>query len=145
MHDLKALFNAKKIRIVCADDVYYSLEALRVIFTNMGLIEFCTFVNNGRQLVDYFTEQIDFAGAPRDEINIVIADYEMPIMTGLEAVKEIRAIFTVMNQRLLKKHQIKNNKNLVSNRSKKDYKQLEMPTFILSSTHTHKGFREFML
>ena len=97
MNDLKALFNANKIRIVCADDVFYSLEALRVVFTNMGLIEYCTFVNNGRQLVDYFTEQMEFSGAPRDEINIVVADYEMPIMTGLDAVKEIRAIFTVIN------------------------------------------------
>ena len=141
---------------MCADDVYYSLEALRVVFTNMGLIKYCTFVNNGRQLVDYFTEQMDFAGAPRDEINIVIADFDMPIMTGLEAVKEIRAIFTVINQRLLKKHQIKNGKKLVSdksgtdkklvgNRSDKDYKQLTMPTFILSSMHSHKGFREYML
>jgi hypothetical protein len=66
--DLKALFKAKKIRIVCAVDIYYSLEALRVVFTNMGLIEYCTFVSNGRQLVDYFTKQMDFAGALRDEI-----------------------------------------------------------------------------
>ena len=121
------------------------MEALRVVFTNMGLIEFCTFVNNGRQLVDYFTEQMEFAGAPRDEINIVIADYEMPIMTGLDAVKEIRAIFTVINQRLLKKHQIKSGKKLIGNRSDEDFKKLTMPVFILSSTHSHKGFREYML
>ena len=70
MNDLKAVFEAKKIKIVCADDVYYSSEALRVVFTNMGLIKYCTFVNNGRQLVDYFTEQIEFACAPRDEINL---------------------------------------------------------------------------
>jgi CheY-like chemotaxis protein len=141
MNDLKLLFKNKKIKIVCADDIYYSLEALRVVFTNMGLIEYCTFVNNGRQLVDYFTEQMDFVGAPRDEINIVIADYEMPVLTGLDAVKEIRAIFTVINQRLLKKHQIKNGKRLVGDKSDKDFKKLTMPTFILSSTHSHKGFR----
>ena len=66
-------------------------------------------------------------------------------MTGLEAVKEIKAIFTVINQRLLKKHQIKNGKRLVGDRSDLDFQKLTMPTFILSSAHSHKGFREYML
>lgn len=41
------LSKGKKLSIICADDVYYNLEALKIIFAQLGLDEFCHFVNNG--------------------------------------------------------------------------------------------------
>ena len=37
----------RKLSIICADDVYYNLEALKIVFTQLGLADFCHFVNNG--------------------------------------------------------------------------------------------------
>jgi len=42
-----AMAQGRKISIICADDVYYNLEALRIVFTQLGLANFCHFVNNG--------------------------------------------------------------------------------------------------
>ena len=42
-----ALLNGRKLSIICADDVYYNIEALRIVFQKIGLIDYCHFVNNG--------------------------------------------------------------------------------------------------
>jgi CheY-like chemotaxis protein len=41
------LAQGKKLSIICADDVYYNLEALKIVFHQLGLTDFCQFVNNG--------------------------------------------------------------------------------------------------
>jgi len=38
----------KHLRIICADDSYLNLEALRVVFQRLGLIDYCVFVSNGQ-------------------------------------------------------------------------------------------------
>ena len=42
-----------------------------------------------------------------DEVTMVITDFEMPIMSGLEAIKEIRAFSLQMNLRLRRAFEIK--------------------------------------
>ena len=46
------LASGKKLSIICADDVYYNLEALRIVFTQLKLVQYCNFVNNGQAVVD---------------------------------------------------------------------------------------------
>jgi DNA topoisomerase VI subunit B len=41
-----------KFRIICADDMFLNLEALRIAFVNMGLVEHCQFVRNGQEVVE---------------------------------------------------------------------------------------------
>lgn len=47
------------LQIICADDWYYNLEALRVVFQNIGLVEHCTFVNNGQEAIDSVVKSIE--------------------------------------------------------------------------------------
>ena len=39
--------NDLELRIVCADDYYYNNEALRLVFSKLGLVTFCHFCSNG--------------------------------------------------------------------------------------------------
>jgi hypothetical protein len=43
----------RNLRILCADDTYYSLEALEITFRNLGLLEYCMFFNNGKEVVEW--------------------------------------------------------------------------------------------
>ena len=45
---VKQILGNKKLNIICADDTYFNLEALRIVFQNIGLIEYCHFVSNGK-------------------------------------------------------------------------------------------------
>ena len=42
-----ALLQGKLLSIICADDVYYNLETLRIVFQRLRLIEYCHFVATG--------------------------------------------------------------------------------------------------
>ena len=68
----------RKLSIICADDVYFNLEALRVIFRGMGLLDYCHFVATGRQLIDCCAKNLYELEEGEDAITIVIMDYEMP-------------------------------------------------------------------
>lgn len=43
-HERKAM---DKLRIICADDLHYNLETLRLIFRNLDLVSVCEFYSNG--------------------------------------------------------------------------------------------------
>ena len=38
--------------IIDADDAYFNLEALRIVFKNLELLQFCQFVSDGKQVAD---------------------------------------------------------------------------------------------
>jgi hypothetical protein len=40
-----------RLRIICADDCHFSLEALRVIMLNLGVLANSKFVRDGKQAV----------------------------------------------------------------------------------------------
>ena len=44
---LGPLLEGKLLSIICADDVYYNLETLRIVFQRIGLLEYCHFVSTG--------------------------------------------------------------------------------------------------
>ena len=50
--------NDLKLSIICADDAYYNLEALRLIFQKLGLLEVCHFFANGREVIDYCKQNV---------------------------------------------------------------------------------------
>lgn len=47
-----AFLKGKQLSIVCADDVYYNLETLKIVFQRMGLSDYCNFVTTGQEVVD---------------------------------------------------------------------------------------------
>lgn len=75
-------------------------------------------------------------------VTIVIADFEMPVMNGLEAIREIRAFYSTINQRLRKKMLIQQSSELISTQS---VKSLTMPKFVMFSVHTKKGFLDYVM
>jgi len=93
----KQLKENKHLRIICADDMYLNLEALRVVFTRLGLIDYCVFVSNGQQAVEYCIRNVNEITYGQDSITIVIVDYEMPFRTGLQAIAEVRAFYNQAN------------------------------------------------
>lgn len=83
-----------RLHIICADDSYLNLEALRIIFSRLGLLMFCEFVLNGQQVVESCIRNYNSTEAGKDSVTIVIVDYAMPIKTGLQAVAEVRAFYS---------------------------------------------------
>ena len=79
----------KKLTIICADDIYYNLEALRLVFNNLGLIDHCIFVSDGQQAFDSYVQTDKESRGKCDLVCILILDFEMPMMTGLDVKKEI--------------------------------------------------------
>ena len=41
----------------------------------------------------------------QDEITLIVTDFEMPMMSGLEAVKELKAFYKQLNHRIMKKNE----------------------------------------
>ena len=42
------------LQILCADDNYYNLEVLGLVFESLKLLDYIKLFNDGRQLIDYF-------------------------------------------------------------------------------------------
>ena len=64
-----------KLNIICADDAYFNLEALRIVFKNLGLLQFCQFVSDGKQVVDLCIQNYNEQQKGIQMVNIVIIDY----------------------------------------------------------------------
>jgi len=45
-----------ELQIICADDTFYNLEALGLIFEQLKLLNFVRMFNNGQQAIDYFIQ-----------------------------------------------------------------------------------------
>ena len=91
VHGIKVTTN---LRIICADDMYLNLEALRVVFSRLGLLQYCDFVSNGQQVIESCIRHYNSKEPGQETVTIVIVDYEMPVMTGLQAVAEVRAFYS---------------------------------------------------
>ena len=73
VEDLNAL--NFKLNIICADDAYFNLEALRVVFKNLGMLPFCQFVADGKQVVDLCIKNYNEMPPNLQVVNIVIIDF----------------------------------------------------------------------
>jgi CheY-like chemotaxis protein len=93
----KQLKENKHMRIICADDSYLNLEALRVVFQRLGLIDYCVFVSNGQQAIESCIKNVNEITYGQDSITIIILDYEMPFHTGLQVIAEVKAFYNQTN------------------------------------------------
>lgn len=72
------------MKVLIAEDERDLAEAYRVAFPKFGL-EVVGVAFNGQEAVDLFRKH-------QDEIDIVVLDHRMPVMSGLDAAREILAI-----------------------------------------------------
>ena len=124
-----------KLRIICADDIFLNLEALRIAFVNIGLEEYCKFVRNGQEVVEACQAEVGSLKHNEGLTQIVITDYQMPFMTGVEAITEIRAFYNIQNARI---RQVKT--SMVNDSDNIRLKELTMPTFLMFSVHNSRIF-----
>ena len=73
-------------------------------------------------------------------MTIVVIDYEMPTMTGLEAIKEIKALYNAVNTRITRNREISSETG-----SKTGLRDIRMPVFALFSCHQNQAFQHFCL
>jgi CheY-like chemotaxis protein len=71
----------------------------------------------------------------------VITDYEMPFMTGVEAINEIRAFYSIQNARI---RQVRNSIMTKDNNNVR-LREMSMPTFIMFSVHKTRIFQEYCM
>jgi len=57
-------------------------------------------VSNGQAVVDAVIKDFNEERA-RNEVLILIVDYEMPFMTGLQAIMEVRSFYKIVNRQLM--------------------------------------------
>lgn len=121
---------------MCADDTFYNLETLRLVFDKLGLIDHCVFVNDGEEAKDAVIKAVTDSDFERkyELVLIVIVDYTMPYMNGVEVVKEVTKFYNTMNWRLEPQQPIY-----------EPVKAEILPTFCMFSCHSFKGFREHVL
>jgi DNA-binding NarL/FixJ family response regulator len=73
--------NANKITVLIADDHTIVREALRLILDNSGDVEVVGEATNGREAVEK---------AKALQPNVVIMDLGMPLLNGVEAIRQVR-------------------------------------------------------
>lgn len=135
--------NNYKFDIVCADDIYYNIEALRLVFQDLGVLQHCHFFKNGQEVIEYCKDNVNGTVKPyskrlQKDLPIVIVDFEMPECNGLDTIKEIKALYTITNHMLAAKKRGK--QGCTTNA---DY-HLVMPKFVMFSAHVRRGFESFI-
>lgn len=127
------MVKSKKLKIICADDMYYNLEALKLIFSNLGLIDYCKFVGDGRQAVNACIRNAEESDCNNELVQILVLDYDMPYLNGLEAIAEIKAYYSKANQRMEERDT--EFKNLVTQHG------VLFPTFCMYSQHSARQLK----
>lgn len=60
-------------------------------------------MSDGQQLVDWYIKKVENGTVGTHQTVVIIVDFEMPRLTGIEAIKEIRSFFNIWNERQKKK------------------------------------------
>ena len=126
------------LNIVCADDAYLNLEALGAVLKNLGLLQHSLFMENGGKVVDHCIKSFKDPALRQRLVQIVIVDYMMPGMTGIQAIEEVRAFYSQMNMRAQRRAEIEDPQERPYPNEK-----FTPPVFVMFSVHQHLGFREF--
>lgn len=70
------------IRVLIVDDSAFMRKVITDLLKKMNGVEPAEIARNGKAAVDYL--------AAHDDIDLVLMDIEMPIMNGIEALKQIK-------------------------------------------------------
>ena len=109
------LLNDVTFTILCADDNYFNIEILRLTFGKLDLQDYCSYVSDGQEVVEWCKKNFEKAKDAREnQIFLLLSDLEMPYKNGLQACKEVRKLYAAQEA---------NGDDFV----------LHMPTFVLSS------------
>jgi CheY-like chemotaxis protein len=77
--------------LLVADDDETEIELISIAISALALPLRIDVVHNGQAALDYLRSEGKFAGRPPGAPRLVILDNKMPIMNGLDALREIRA------------------------------------------------------
>ena len=134
-----------KLRIIVADDCYFSLEAMRIIFRKLGLSKQCKFVANGQQVTECYQTILSESNYNTKDITIILIDFEMPILSGLEAIKVIKDQVNSVNLSLAMRQRLTTmTLQTNSNGRERPKKQLPYPKFIMCTAYRNNEFQEFV-
>lgn len=73
-----------ELRILAVEDNFNALNLLRTMLADIGINQVFT-AKDGK-------EALDFLGAADDMIDVVLCDWKMPRMSGLEVLQQIRTV-----------------------------------------------------
>lgn len=76
------------IRVLLVDDNPQALKVLKMVLSNLGIHQIFT-ARDGRSAQD-------FLGEAEGEVDLIICDWEMPRMTGLELLQQVRTVYPDM-------------------------------------------------
>lgn len=98
------LIGVNQVRILIAEDEAKIADTYRLILKSRG--HEVTVTENGQECLDHYMEQCKLLNAQRSgkpdariPFNVVILDYRMPVLDGMEAAKRI--LSAVPNQRII--------------------------------------------
>ena len=77
------------MQVLIAEDERVSAELYKMVLETRGHIVTLTF--NGKECVDVYRKALDQV-ADKQSFDVVVLDYRMPVMDGLQAAKEIACI-----------------------------------------------------
>lgn len=75
------------IRVLLVDDNPQALKVLKMVLSNLGIHQIFT-AKDGKSAQDFLGET--------EEVDLIICDWEMPRMTGLELLQQIRTVYPDM-------------------------------------------------
>jgi hypothetical protein len=56
-----------KLKIICADDEFFSLEAFRIVFKQLGVEKYVSFVQNGQHIIDNYKRSVEKFSSSQNE------------------------------------------------------------------------------
>jgi two-component system, chemotaxis family, chemotaxis protein CheY len=72
------------MRILIVEDIFEAMNLLRTMLHDLGITQVFT-AKDGK-------EALDFLGEFDEEIDLIICDWNMPRMTGLELLRQVRTV-----------------------------------------------------
>jgi two-component system, chemotaxis family, chemotaxis protein CheY len=72
------------MRVLIVEDIFEAMNLLRTMLHDLGITQVFT-AKDGK-------EALDFLGEFDEEIDLIICDWNMPRMTGLELLRQVRTV-----------------------------------------------------
>jgi two-component system chemotaxis response regulator CheY len=73
-----------ELRVLLVDDNAQALKLLKMVLSGLGIHQLFT-AKDGKSAQD-------FLGEAEEEVDLIICDWEMPRMTGLELLQQVRSV-----------------------------------------------------